>query len=110
MSIGFCVYYTEVMNKLKTIELMGETIKILYKDLEDGSWGECRTDDRTIVINKKCLKDPHNHWLTLVHEVSHMIFQLSGVAYMEHNDEEAYVRCTENFIVPWVIENQDILK
>ena len=96
------------MKKLKSINLIGETIKISYKNLSDEGWGECRTDDREIVLNKKCINDPENHWLTLVHEVTHMVFQLSGVAYMEANDEEAYVRCVENLVIPWVLNNQHL--
>ena len=49
------------------------------------------------------------HYWTLVHEVTHMILRLSGVAFMEANDEEAYVRCIENLVIPWVLKNQNII-
>jgi hypothetical protein len=38
-----------------------------------------------------------------------MILRLSGVAFMEVNDEEAYVRCIENLVIPWVLKNQNII-
>jgi len=28
---------------------------------------------------------------------------------MENNDEEAYVRCVENLVIPWVMKNQNLL-
>lgn len=97
------------MKKLKSINLIGKKISIFYRDLEDGDWGQCKADELEILLNKKCLENKNNHWLTLVHEVTHMVFQLSGIAYMENNDEEAYVRCVENLLIPWVLENQNIL-
>ena len=72
-------------------------------------WGECLIDDKVIKLNKKCLEDSEQHWWTLVHEVTHMILRMSGVAFMEENDEEAYVRCIENLVIPWVLKNQDII-
>jgi len=29
---------------------------------------------------------------------------------MEINDEEAYVRCVENLVIPWVLENTHLKK
>lgn len=94
--------------KLKNIKVMGKTIKITYEDFENGDWGRCDLDNHVISLNKKCLKDKKNHWWTLVHEVTHMIFEMSGVAFMENNEEEAYVRCVENLLIPWVLDNQDL--
>lgn len=71
-------------------------------------WGECLMDDKAIKLNKKCLKDPEQHWWTLVHEVTHMIFEMTGLAFMENNDEEAYVRCVENLVIPWVLDNSEL--
>lgn len=96
------------IKRLKNIKLMGKTIDIVYKDLENGDWGECDIDNLTIVLNTKCLKDKKHHWWTLAHEATHMIFELSGVAFMEKNEEEAYVRCVENFVIPWVLENSHL--
>jgi len=33
-----------------------------------------------------------------------MILRLTGLAFMERNEEEAYVRCIENLIIPWLYE------
>jgi len=96
------------VDKLKSIKLMGKTIRIVYEDFENGDWGRCDLDNLTILLNEKCLKDKNHHWWTLVHEVTHMIFELSGVAFMENNEEEAYVRCVENLVIPWVQENKDL--
>lgn len=98
------------VKKLTNIDLLGQTIKIIYKDIDEGDWGQCDIDERTITLNNKCLKDKKHHWATLVHEVTHMVFELSGVAYMDRNDEEAYVRCVENLLIPWILENQDLLQ
>ncbi len=92
------------MKKLSSINVIGQKIKIEYSEIEN--WGECDIDRKTIILSVKCLKDKDFHWETLVHEVIHMIFELSGVAYMEANDEEAYVRCVESLVVPWVLENK----
>lgn len=73
-------------------------------------WGECLMDDKVIKLNKKCLEDSEQHWWTLVHEVTHMIFEMTGIAFMEFNDEEAYVRCVENLVIPWVLENTHLKK
>jgi len=42
---------------------------------------------------------------TLIHEVMHMIMWLTGISFMERNDEEVYVRCFENLVLPWIEEN-----
>jgi len=73
-------------------------------------WGECLFDQKVIKLNKKCLKDPEQHWWTLVHEVTHMIFEMTGLAFMEMNDEEAYVRCVENLVIPWVLKHKELQK
>ena len=96
------------MRKLSSVEVLNQKIRIVYEDMED--WGECLLDEKLIKLNKKCLKNPEQHWWTLVHEVTHMIFELSGVAFMEENDEEAYVRCVENLVIPWVLKHQHLAK
>ena len=94
--------------KLSQVSLLGQTIEIVYCDsMED--WGRCDIDRKTITLSSRCLKNTNDHSSTLIHEVTHMIFEMSGVAYMEHNDEEAYVRCIESLLIPWLIENKDIL-
>lgn len=92
------------MKKLSSVEILNKKIKIVYSD-EIEEWGLCNVDKKEIVLSSRCLKDPEQHWWTLVHEVTHMIFEFCGLAYMENNDEEAYVRCVENLVVPWVLKN-----
>tara|TARA_B100000497_G_scaffold78165_1_gene87300 strand:+ start:39 stop:329 length:291 start_codon:yes stop_codon:yes gene_type:complete len=96
------------MRKLSSVEVLNQKIRIVYEDMED--WGECLLDEKLIKLNKKCLKNPEQHWWTLVHEVTHMVFELSGVAFMVENDEEAYVRCVENLVIPWVLKHQHLAK
>ena len=91
------------MRRVSSIKVLDHKIKVVYEEMED--WGECFMDDKLIKLNKKCLKDPEQHWWTLVHEVTHMIFEMTGLAFMENNDEEAYVRCVENLVIPWVLNN-----
>lgn len=96
------------MRKLSSVEVLNQKIRIVYEDMED--WGECLLDEKLIKLNKKCLKNSEQHWWTLVHEVTHMIFELSGIAFMVENDEEAYVRCVENLVIPWVLDHQHLKK
>ena len=94
------------MRKVSSVNVLNHKIKIVYEEMED--WGECFMDDKLIKLNKKCLKDPEQHWWTLVHEVTHMIVEMTGLAFMECNDEEAYVRCVENLVIPWVLDNSNL--
>ena len=96
------------MKRLSSVEVLDRKIKIIYEEMED--WGECFMDDKLIKLNKKCLKDPEQHWWTLVHEVTHMIFEMTGIAFMDNNDEEAYVRCVENLVIPWVLKHNGLRK
>ncbi len=96
------------MKKLSSVEVLDKKIKIIYEEMED--WGECLMDDKVIKLNKKCLTDPEQHWWTLVHEATHMIFEMTGIAFMENNDEEAYVRCVENLVIPWVLKHNELRK
>lgn len=94
--------------KLSEISLLGQTIEIVYCDSMD-DWGRCDIDKKRITLSSRCLKNKKDHNSTLIHEVTHMVFEMSGVAYMEINDEEAYVRCVESLLIPWLIENKSIL-
>ena len=96
------------MKRLSSVEVLDRKIKIIYEEMED--WGECFMDDKLIKLNKKCLKDPEQHWWTLVHEVTHMIFEMTGIAFMDNNDEEAYVRCVENLVIPWGLKHNGLRK
>ena len=98
------------MKKLSNITVLGRKIKIKYTDpavAED--WGSCDPDNGVIFISEKCLEDKNIHWWTLVHEVTHLIFHMSGLSSMERNEEESYVRCVENLVIPWVLGHQYIL-
>jgi hypothetical protein len=96
------------MKKLSYVTVLDHKVKIKYSDDKE-NWGECDSDKMVITLSTDCLKDPKLHFWTLVHEVTHMILRLSGVAFMEANDEEAYVRCIENLVIPWVLKNQNII-
>lgn len=98
--------YLLVVKKLSSIEVLNTKIKISYEEMEN--WGECLLDEKLIKINKICLANPEQHWWTLIHEVTHMIFEMTGIAYMENNDEEAYVRCVENLVIPWVLKHSHL--
>ena len=100
---------THRAKKLSEISILGSTVKVEYCDLMD-DWGCCDIDQKKITIASRCLKDKKQHSLTIIHEVTHMIFEMTGLAYMERNDEEAYVRCVENLLIPWIFENKDILE
>ena len=98
------IKYYLIVKKLSSIKVLGKKVKITYNPkMED--WGECDMDKKEITLSSRCLKDPDQHWWTLVHEVTHLIFEWSGVAFTEKNEEESYVRCVENFVIPWVLEN-----
>jgi hypothetical protein len=96
------------MKKLTSIMVLDRKIKIEYVEDKD-NWGECDSDMLIIRLSKDCLKYPEIHATTLLHEVTHMILRLSGVAFMEINDEEAYVRCIESLVIPWALKNQHLV-
>lgn len=89
-------------SKLTSVRVLGKRIRIQYSDIEE--WGLCDNDQLLIILSKKCINQPEQHWLTLIHEATHMIFRLTGVAYMDRNEEEAYVRCVENLVIPWLLQ------
>lgn len=94
--------------RLSNLSILGIDVKIEYCDLME-DWGNCDIDEKKITLATRCLKDKRQHSLTIIHEVTHMIFEMTGLAYMERNDEEAYVRCVENLLVPWILKNKDTL-
>ena len=85
---------------------MGHKVKIEYKTWACGQFGSCDPDNKLIKLSHACLDDDELHWATLVHEVCHMIIWLTGVSHMEENNEEVYVRCFENLVLPWIEENR----
>ena len=94
------------MKRLQKINVLGHSIKIEYKTWHDGQFGSCDPDNRVIKLSHACLEDEALHWETLKHEVMHMILHMSGISFMESNNEEAYVRCIENLILPWIEDNR----
>ena len=95
-----------IMRKLRNITVLGHKIDIEYKTWHDGQFGSCDPDNRLIKLSHACLDDDELHWATLSHEVMHMIFHMAGISFMEGNSEEAYVRCIESLILPWIEENK----
>ena len=95
-----------IMRKLRNITVLGHKIKIEYKTWHDGQFGSCDPDNRLIKLSHACLDDAELHWSTLSHEVMHMIFHMAGISFMEGNSEEAYLRCIESLILPWIEENK----
>ena len=93
----------------KSLDILGRKVEVVYEDdLE--AWGECDSDFLIIKIRTEATtKNPEFLFQTILHEVTHMIFRLSGVAFMENNDEEAYVRCVESLVIPWVLQNKHLL-
>ena len=93
-------------SRVKSLRVLGRRIRVRYSDIEE--WGLCDNDQFTIFLSLKCIDDPRQHWLTIIHEVTHMILRMTGLAYMERQEEEAYVRCIENLIIPWIFEHQHL--
>ena len=91
--------------RIRSVQILGHKIPVIYTTWPDGQWGECDLDNRVIRLSQACLLDAHQQWLTLVHEVTHMIFGLTGLSFMEDNNEEAFVRCIEGCVVPWLEAN-----
>jgi len=103
--MGGKAYKNIIMRKLQNITVLGHKIKIEYKTWSDGQFGSCDPDNKLIKLSHACLDDDELHWATLTHEVMHMIMWLTGISFMERNDEEVYVRCFENLVLPWIEEN-----
>ena len=95
-----------IMRKLRNVTVLGHKIEIEYKTWHDGQFGSCDPDNRLIKLSHACLDDDELHWATLSHEVMHMIFHMAGISFMEVNSEEAYVRCIESLILPWIEANK----
>ena len=102
---GGKAYKNIIMRKLRSIDVLGHRIKIEYKTWACGQFGSCDPDNKLIKLSHACLDDDELHWATLTHEVMHMIMWLTGISFMERNDEEVYVRCFENLVLPWIEEN-----
>jgi len=93
---------------LKSINVLGHKVKVEYKTWSDGQFGSCDPDNKLIKLSHACLKDDELHWSTLVHEVMHIIFHMAGITHMEANNDEPYVRCFENLVLPWIANNEHL--
>ena len=97
--------------RIRSVTVLGHRIRVVYTTWTDGQWGECDLDNKTIKLSEACLDDPAQQWLTLVHEVTHMILGITGLAFLDgSNSEEAIVRCIEGCVVPWLEKNADKYK
>ena len=93
---------------MKSINVLGHKVKVEYKTWSDGQFGSCDPDNKLIKLSHACLKDDELHWSTLVHEVMHIIFHMAGITHMEANNDEPYVRCFENLVLPWIANNEHL--
>jgi hypothetical protein len=89
-------------SRVRSLKVLGRRIRVRYVEIDE--WGLCDNDQLMIFISLKCIDDPNQHWLTIIHEVTHMILRMTGLAFMERQEEEAIVRCIENLIIPWIFE------
>jgi hypothetical protein len=63
-------------------------------------WGHADTDGGCIRINEKCLK-ANNAEETLLHEMGHIVTEISGIKYVIGDDaDEAVVRALDNLYTP----------
>tara|TARA_Y100001973_G_C5154006_1_gene309709 strand:+ start:794 stop:1111 length:318 start_codon:yes stop_codon:yes gene_type:complete len=86
--------------KYRPTEVMigGHKFSIEYKQMDD--FGVLHFERRTISIRKNLSEEDTLD--TILHEVVHACFALSGIGYLLDNDnlEEALVRAVENLVVP----------
>lgn len=86
--------------KYRPLEVLigGHRFAIEYKQMED--YGVLHFEKRTISIRKNLSEEDTLD--TILHEVVHACFALSGIGYLLDNDnlEEALVRAVENLVVP----------
>ncbi len=76
----------------------GHKFSIEYKQMSD--YGQLHFEKRTILIRKNLKEEDILD--TILHEVVHACFSLSGLGYLIDNEnmEEALVRAVENLVVP----------
>ena len=76
----------------KKIKVLGQTIKIVVKDMED--LGEFDRSKLTISLSRS--QTPDEMASSLLHEILHAVFFISGHSFIiEDNHEEALVRVLE---------------
>ena len=77
----------------------GHRVKIqIIADLED--WGEYDHDKKTISLARRCLRSKTDFLSTLRHEMIHAALAIGGVAFSDHFEEEAIVRCMDDIFFP----------
>jgi hypothetical protein len=80
----------------KSVKVMGHTIKIKVKELEDDDHGEFVFDDKTIYLSNDPEKQ-NDQWPTLLHELIHSALTIGGVSeVLGPGVEESICRCLEN--------------
>lgn len=80
----------------KSIRVMGRTIKIKIKELEDNDHGQFVFDEATIYLSNDPDKQS-DQWATLLHEMIHSCLAISGVSeVLSPGVEEAICRSIEN--------------
>lgn len=92
---------------VKTIQIAGHTVKIIYQKKMKGEWGRCYIDDKEIHLNAKCLDDKELHDSTLFHEIAHYCLGVSGISWIIYKKgldiEEGVVRCLDNLFIPAIL-------
>ena len=82
------------------IKIGGATFNVDVRTFDEGTYGQCFFDERTIVIAPMCLPSKKTLRETMRHEVLHASLAMSGVAFAEKFDEESLVRAMENIFFP----------
>lgn len=83
----------------RSVVIGGQRVKIkVVEDFED--WGEYDHDKKIITLSKECLKSTKLFLSTLRHEMIHASLAIGGVAYSDHFEEEAIVRCMDDIFFP----------
>ena len=91
------------MKKLRSIEIMGRKIRVVYKKTND-LHGEFDGDKGVITLDANIVKDDELHRATFIHECTHAVLFYSGLnELLTDEKEEAIVRCIEYNLLP-VIE------
>jgi len=88
----------------KSVCILGVQYKVEMQELEDGGFGYSEGNARIIHINPK--HDPKTYMPTLLHEIIHQIFHISGISNMldtvkEDKFEEAIVVALEHGLTPY---------
>ena len=84
----------------KSVRVGGIKVKVIWCDMDD-KWGDFNQDKREIRLSRQLNKKPKDTLLTLVHEMAHASFRLTGLSeVMGDETEEAVVRNIEQIFIP----------